>query len=370
MDSILEMSDNKKKFTVFIPSNHGLEQGGWTLESITKKSKTELIEFIQAHILSINIQPDCLQKKEGNLIVETNFIYPNILYSSKGLPYNYSIGLKIMDNQLFINGKEQGNLKLIKTKNGSLYEIIDPLVPPSKSAWELLQSDPEYSLYTQLMIATDSMYTAIFEKANGYKPQDGHSNAQTFQRNSLEKYHFVFKNNKDNDLYVDDLTTWFIPTNKAFHDLGFNSLDDLLNFNKKRGEPEREWQEPISGYAGFYGIRGEFATDTLLDYHHNWGLRFADLPYKQGHMKILVFSNDLPSKSLKTFPIAHYEKLILNGVHKADLYYLFPFISSNNSIKLPNEVHNAILTKQDVLTLNGIIQGVDRILVPDSLNIF
>jgi len=368
-----DLGGSKGLFTVFLPTDEAMQKAGWTTAKIELASSAILLDLLKMHVVTGKVEPNIARDKQGSLLLESLYRLPCCLYTGNKLPYNFSLGVGIRENKLFVNGVDQGGLRFEAAKNGGIYTVNQLMQPPDKTAWERLKEDSQFSLYTQLLEKTDSIYLSIFEQANGYKPQDGHLLAQAYNRMSYMRYHMGAWRDNVGNIFVEDLNTFFIPTNQAFQAAGFSTIDALMAFNKKRGYPRADWQEPTDGYSGFYRVKGEFATDSLLDYHHNWGMRYADQRFRRAGTRILFFTNDFENKAMSSLPVASYSSIeIIDGVltRSESIYLISPFNFGGNTIYLKDSPVAAKVSRPNILTLNGIVHGVDHLLVPKSFSIY
>jgi Secreted and surface protein containing fasciclin-like repeats len=362
----------KGMFTVFRPTDEALTKAGWTASKIDQSSPAVLLELLKLHIVIGKVPPSVLTLKHSSLVLESLYQMACCLYTRNKLPYYFSLGMGIQQNSLIINGTNRGELQFLSATNGGIYNINQLIQPSATTAWEMLKEDPQFSLYTALLEKTDSIYLTIFEQANGYKPNEGHLLAQAYNRISYMRYHMGAWRDNAGDIFVDDLNTFFIPTNQAFQAAGFSTIDDLMQFNKKRGYPVADWQEPVEGYAGFYRVKGEFATDSLLDYHHNWGMRYADQRYARAGTRILIFTNDFGNNALSSLPVASYSKNEGTGgllTRTESIYLISPFNFNNNTVYAKDTAVATKVIRPNLYSLNGVVHGVDRLLVPKNFSI-
>lgn len=371
MDKYLnEIGGSKGMFTILQPTNEAMIQAGWTDIKISNSSSEHLLEFLKKHIVLGKYTPQVLELKQGNVILKSLYEIPDFSYTYNVLPYHFSIALAVQDQNLYVNGLNQSKLQVDIANNGCIYHIHQVLEAPNKTAWEQIKSNPQFSIYSELMEKTDSIYLEVFKKANGYYPYQGHKKAQAYNRISSYNFHMSAWMLPDNTVFVDDLNTFFIPTNQAFLEAGFSNVEDLLQFNKERGYPKVDWEEPEGSYSGFYKIIGGFATDSLLDYHHNWGLLFANPKFSRDDINVSIFSNDFKNPNIKSIPIASYSDLFYSSpgkIVRVESYFLEnPFLFGENRMSLKNGLIISRLVVKDIQSLNGVIHGVDRILINDK----
>ncbi|WP_437918035.1 fasciclin domain-containing protein [Sphingobacterium sp. LRF_L2] len=372
------------KYTILIPENTALQSSGWSETAINAASVESLDAYLKRYVLMGRITESQLLNRGENypavsLLADANLRYANsTLYSGVTYDfYRFHALLGISQNQLIVNGREQGVVQAISTEEATVYPIEHVLALPTKTAWQYLKEDSRFSLYTSLLEYTDNWYKEIFRVANGYAPSEGHALAQTYNRNSAVRYKMTTERSVEGYDFIPVLSTWFIPTNEAFEKAGFHSLDDLIAYNRSRTLPQAVWHIPGGTTASYYRIVGEFATDSLLDNHHNWGRRSASIEFAATSAKwSLFFTNDLRSELLGNYMINYQlQPIYLPGTIGTPLgyegvaqYIPFDIQRTSSAINLQSKETQKIakLVEGDVLTLNGVIHVLDNILAPEG----
>lgn len=372
------------KFTVLVPENEALEAEGWDAATISIADKESLNTLILSLTYWEGISKEDLQTRDDNYPALNLLEYPDLwiyqnaayfIYREPGLvSYCFRAYLSFKNEQLLLNGQAIGNHEGMPATDGYLWPIKQFATKPTQTAIEVLEEDGRFSLYLELMRYTDALYWAIYEDANWYEPWEGSG----YDRDFVEDYNLGLSRRYENWYglpAVATQNTLFIPTNEAFEAAGFSTLQDLISFNEERGLPQAVW-DPMYWE---YGVEGEFATDTLLDLHHNWGRRYAPryagndwMPEEtgaQGRSAVTVFySNDLRDDLLHDF--------MLNGYYTPyyedtkTLFYRMPLTFFNTGAGVVqigvkgSDRPPATVVQKDIPTLNGPIHAVDRLLLP------
>jgi len=372
IDEILgTIGDSKTKYTILVPDNAALQAAGWTMSSVNAASIEALDTLMMKHVFRNRITPEELHDKAGNYQAVSMLDLPTLRYTADNKTYYFRVGLSYDGDALWVNGKPSGNTTPIPAVDGYIWPIKHVLEVPVKTAWEVIRSDNRFSLYVSLLHYTDSAYKALFEAANGHPPAAGHIAEQAYDRNSPLYYGMDYHPPVTGNIpYVENPNTWFIPTNEAFQQAGFHTLEDLVAWNESRNPPWAEWvSNPGTGLTPYYRLVGDFATDTLLDYHHNWGMRIASYEFTRERNATLFFSNDLQQELLANYPVTAYTEITYGYYYPqrgTTNFYFMPFVfPGNNQIRVKGASGPAAtLIDKDINTLNGVIHAVDRLLLP------
>lgn len=372
MENVIKSAGNSKdQYTVFVPSNAAWTDASWTEEKIRRASPEELQRILEPHIVRTNLIHLVDVTRPGNVFVYSLSQHPTIKYTASLHPYRHIIAIDWNKERLFINGEEHGEKFPVLASDGCVWGTNKILETPQLTAWETLKRDPRFSIYTGLLERTDREYVEIFKQANGHYPDFEDDVERPYARHTPDRLGMMIRQAYSGELFVTDLNTFFIPTDDAFRKAGFASVDDLIAFNVERGYPSVTWQDSgdLNG-SGFYRIVGEFATDTLLDFHHNWGFRFADAPYRREGHRNLFYSNDLRNEVVYDFPVGSLNIQYFTergGFVRAETdYYKMPFVFENNLIKIPNTEVSSEWIEDNIVTLNGVLHGVKNLLLPEG----
>ncbi|WP_345209690.1 fasciclin domain-containing protein [Mucilaginibacter gynuensis] len=364
MDSILKAQTiGKTNFTLLVPANAAMETAGYNLQTIQSMEPKMLDSLLLYHTLRNNVTPQDITGKADNFIAPTLLIHPQFILSSlrNSIPYNYRQQLQVKDGKMYVNGKVGGTGKYQPAANGGMW-FIDKVIPrPAKSLLQLVEEDGRFNLLLQIMRYTDEQWNKIVTDANGY------SNKPAF---SLRFAWQVMPVNTEPIKIVQ--TTLFLPTDDAFKAAGFNTLQDLVDFNKRRGLPYWGLNEFGSG-----DVIGNFATDTLLNYHMNWGKTF-NIPKEYNASRVaqnapIIFSNVMTNAVLSNYLITGGVKYGTNEDPEDPEYYMpFDFAKDASGIKVKvkrAEFTPARVIDADIPAINGSLNAVDHLLIPKGFKI-
>lgn len=374
VDSILAArGGTRAHYTLLVPTNEALAAAGWDAAKVNASSASSLNTLLLPYVFRSRIAQEQLQTKQESYRAVSLYDYPDLRYTEKDSTYFFQVGLAWDEQALKVNGKSVGLETPIPATDGYIWPINTTLEPPSKTAWQTLKEDGRFGLYTALLEYTDAQYKQLFTDANGYPPEAGHPGEQVYNRNSPLLYDLENHVTSRSALpYAGALNTWFIPTDEAFAAAGFHTLADLIAFNTQRGLPRTAWYFPEDpSQAPFYRVVGEFATDTLLDYHDNWGMRVAGYDLTRSRNATLFFSNDLQQETLGHYPVSAYTEI--------EYGYWYPLVGTTTYHYMPLEfptagslrvkgatASSATIIEPDIYTLNGVIHVVDHLLIPSK----
>ncbi|SEL99659.1 Fasciclin domain-containing protein [bacterium A37T11] len=396
----------QEKYTVLAPGDAAMKEAGWSAESIASATAETLDTVLMAHVFYGRITKEVLALRNESYQAVGLLEYPGLDYGYHSLldgegfdTYRFQAMIALSGDHLLINGLEFTHGAPVLTADGYIWPLDGIVKAPKMTAWEFLKHDSRFSLYVGITEYTDSLYDAIFTQANGYHPEQGQMYAQFQERVGYGLWPWnAYGHNKP---VVSNLNTFFIPTDDAFYQAGFQSLQDLISFNERRGLPKVEWFVPMSN-NGFYRVIGEFATDSLLDYHHQWGLRYGGYgslnPYLirydylnwnsttyglyydgaylvSGPLPVL-YSNDLRQELFDVravYNIQSYSNIqsntVIFGLTNTAVHYI-PFQVAGGGaepIRLSPKGAaggTATIVDKDITTLTGVVHVVDHLLLP------
>lgn len=375
MDSIVRArGGTRAHYTLLIPTDAAWAASGWDAARVSSSIPAALDTLLMPYVFRSRITKEQLEGRNVSLRLASLYGYEDIRYSVKDSAYYFQAALDFRGGLLRVNGRPAGRIEPIATTDGYIWPIDHTLELPVKTAWAVLREDDRFSLYTGLMLYTDSLYRAIFQQANGYPPEQGSAAARQYIRNGPSFYDLdVQPGSAGSKPIVRSLNTWFVPTDAAFAEAGFHTLADLVSFNQARGVPRTEWYFPPGlGQTPFYRIVGEFATDTLLDYHHNWGMRVGGFNFTRERNATLFFSTDLRKELLDGYPVSAYTEIRLGSqyplIGKTTYHYMpleFPAMGQVRP-KGMAAMPSVTISMPDKYTLTGVIHAVDRLMVPEG----
>ncbi|EDM35169.1 hypothetical protein PBAL39_16846 [Pedobacter sp. BAL39] len=347
MNSIIEKRGVQAPLTLLIPTDAAFLADGLTLDVINTTSPDLLDSLLLYHVISQDIEPRALSQRTENLVgitmLENTYLrLPGFENQYQTDPYLYRHYLGMSGNDLLINGKKADAQTPTVTKNGTIWPIGHLLKKPTKTMMQVLEEDGRFSMYVGIMTLTDQLWTDasydFYPRSSPFKP----------------------------GLIVDPIgwgpniifRSIFAPTDEAFHEAGFHSVDDLMALNNRVPLPylnEETFEMVGTGYV----------TDTLLTMHR-WGKLFkqADGWGYGTETPDIFYSNDLNNTLLTDYP------LTTKGYTGSlpIVYAQFDF-SKNAEGKVTMKVKGsaapaATVIEGDINTLMGPIHVVNRLMPP------
>ncbi|WP_316841701.1 fasciclin domain-containing protein [Pedobacter gandavensis] len=349
MDAILKIKGAKTPLTVLAPSNEAFIADGLTLEKINEMPAALLDSILLYHTLTGNYNPDDFNGREDSFIAKTILenpflkVKPAISGYSLADPYFYIQALKLNGKSLFINGKSAGESAPIQAKNGVLWPINKVLHKPTKTIYDVLKDDGRFGMYVELNERAD----AWFQELTSYSIQ--HDFTEGLVVSTAGDYNIIFN-------------SIFAITDEAFHQAGFQTVDELLELNNRNPLPYMDWDT--------YSVKGAFATDSLMAYHR-WGTSFApNDPNYGGGVKNPnnFYTNDLNNVLLSDYT------LVTSSYYGTVTYFKMPLDFGKEGTQVTVKVKGsdqpaAKITEGDINTLMGPIHVVDRLILPKGFKL-
>ncbi len=342
MNSIIEKRGSNAPITLLVPSDAAFTADGMTLEVINNTSPALLDSLLLYHTLSAAVNPKDLSERGENTIgislLENTHIqvkgYDNQYQTD---PYFYRQYINVSGNELLINGKKSGGSAVTLAKNGTFWPIDHVLKKPEKTMLQALQDDGRFGMYIEIMTKTDMLWD---EAMMGAVDRDRFPKGLSIDDNYL-----IFK-------------SIFAPTDEAFHQAGFKTVDDLMALNNRNPLPYFDWDT-------YEQVGTGYATDTLLTMHR-WGRIFKERDgWGPGDDNPDSFySNDLNNKLLSGYA------LTTSGYSGTIPIMYVPFDFGKNeagqvTVKVKSSAHSAAtIVEGDINTLMGPIHAVNRLMPP------
>lgn len=360
MDGILKAAGNSKsEFTILAPSDEALENGGYNRQKLQSMEPKDLDSLLMFYTLRNRITAADLSGKADNYIaVSLRGLSPVRISVTLGSPeaYFYKHHLQLKDGKTYVNGRLAGAGKSLEARDGAIWFLDQLIDRPTQSIMQVLEADERFSLLLGILQRTDEQYGQIIKEATGF---EGGRTPFFF------KFGWKPGGRSPNELAV---TTLFLPTNDAFKAAGFNTLEDLEEFNRRMGLPRY-----IKNDQGSMEMMGDFATDILLNYHTDWGKVFITARYnyqvRSSSSNVPVFySNVMSNQILSSYVIAG--ALRLDSPTGPDGEYYMPLDFSKDAsgriqVRVKDaEAMPATVTAADIYTLMGPIHAVDHLLIP------
>lgn len=361
MESRLKtIGDAKSTFTILIPSDAAMESAGFTSQKILDMQVKDLDSLMMFYTLKGRITAQDLESKADNYIGASLLTKPGIRVSltqstavnlNDVVPYYYQQRLQVKDGKTYVNGKLVGTGKFVAAKDGYVWLLDQTITKPDKTILEVLKADGHFTLLLNILQYTDDQYAKILRAGMVF------TGARV---GFIKRYNWAIAP----PLYPGEKslvnlirTTALLPNDEVFKNAGFNSLDDLNSFNLKRGLPRITKDQFGRNIAV-----GNFATDSLLFYHLDFGAG-VNFGFNSNEMTNAVMSNYLVSF-----------KSPLAGEGYISSYMPFDFsrdASGRVQLKV-KEVPDgtaATIVVADIPTLMGPMHVVDRFLTPKGFKL-
>lgn len=366
MDSVLNGNTN---YTLLVPDDEALLAGGYTAARIDAMTPLQADSLIKYYTLRGNINRQALTSAGGNIMGVSYFANEKYVISSyyygNHQPgntqydlYYYRHYLNVENGRLLVNAIPRGNADhAIEALNGYIWPIDNLLpLPVDMDFYTYAGSDPKFSIFFKLQTKLDELhdftYRKIYIENFGFDPggwgwvdwrRAEYSQIKSFQPYSSGRM----------SAYLDMM---FIPVNDAFAKIGFNNVDEIMQWNELNAPPAiidfDTWDVTVG-----------FPSDTILAYH--WDFGRDNLP-STGNGKVqaaktsVFFENDLRNEYLSDYVLNH-----STGYPP----YIMPFsfgktADGKTTVKVKNSNYPEATILETIYTVMGPVHVVDRLLIP------
>ncbi|MBN9382412.1 MAG: fasciclin domain-containing protein [Chitinophagaceae bacterium] len=379
-DRLRSLSDGKSMFTILAPGDAAMERAGLTLQTIQSMEVKDLDSLLMFYTLRERITVAQLEDKPDNYIAISLLSNPALkvprfitgtpsLYESE--PYFYRQHLQVKDGKTYVNGKVAGAGISVAAKDGYLWLLDQTVTKPVKTLLEVVEADGRFTMLLAILRYTDGQYNQIWKDATGSNNSRRNSTDKSFsKRFGWELSPPPRLQPRVPNLYKNTL---LLPTDEAFRNAGFNSLADLQQFNIDRSLPRKildRWGYPV--------MSGNFATDTLLDYHINWGNLLngmtRDVSARSGTNAPFFYSNVMSNAVLGNYVVTG-KWTGSNEEGLPDPNYYMPLDFSRDAsgkilVKVKgSEAPAATVVDADIYSIMGPIHAIDHLLIPKGFKI-
>lgn len=383
IEKTLATQDPNYVISLFLPDNAAMEAVGLNSNTIRVTPVLLLDSIVRVHTILKQILPEALTLQSGNLMVQSlysdsRFSEENVATYNEKYPYRHY--LTIEEGNLLLNGRVSGTASACRVlKGATVFPINRVLKKPEKSIRQVLYEDGRFSMFLAIRRHNDSLYNAIL---GGFDP--------VVHEGTFDKRYVV-----NNDHYIEvrpmldylstvnyrynsfegfverrevSARTLLAPTDAAFHQAGFNSLNDLIALNDRA--------IPYS-YDGYSAFSGYLPTDSILNYHF-WGCSTAvvhlviegkELDINRPPIENFVLhANDLTKPFMKDLKVSWNE----GAVYDHSLRNPLEFSVSGQSIQVKvkgSDAAAATILEKDIETYNGLIHVLDRLLIPKGFKL-
>jgi uncharacterized surface protein with fasciclin (FAS1) repeats len=311
-------------YTILVPSDSAMMAAGLTAAVINSLSIDSLHKIVGYHlILGLYGDSSVLDNDTLTALLPSLRRDPSSVPEGPGqsgfAPVYYQQNLYIWNRgALYINGIASGAGRPVKASNGWIYQINRVIFAPSQSVWSLLQSRPELSLYVAAIRLVDSINTYNYVYGQVY---DSALFSNVYHYN-VPTYPYPVLTN----------VTVLAPTNDAFAQAGFHTVDDLRNLALQ--------SLPAGG--------GFDALDSVLKGHY-------------------LFEPTYPPLFYQDFL---YSPVINNGIYNTNNWSVLLFSGSNGTVSVQwnPSVAPALLPAgtTPLMATNGVIYEIGQLFYPHN----
>ncbi|RFZ95478.1 hypothetical protein D0C36_08130 [Mucilaginibacter conchicola] len=341
------------KYTLLVPTDAVMQAAGYTADAISKMAVNDVDSLVSYYTIRVKLTKADLQLNGANL--EGVSLHPRADLLTKdgtvnyNAPYYYRHYLGIDGNKLLVNSIPSGDADAaIEATNGSVFPISRLIPVPTKSFVGALEADQRFSMFLEVTRRTDlehnKQYNDLYMENYGFEPGDDY-------RRKLYPTEFDIRPGVSVPI-----TMMFAPTNDAFKAAGFNTVEDVLEWNKRAKPMEFDWNIGEPTDAGF-------PSDTVLNYHWDFGrqnLPYTNMGKDPAPKPTLFFSNDLRNDLLGNYLI-NYD---VNYVKYLMPYTFTTTADSKVQMQIKGSAATPATVTETINTLMGPIHVVDRLLVP------
>lgn len=370
---ILKEKGPKLTLTVFAPDDAAMQNAGLSASIIDQMPVEQLDSMVMFYTVIGNVTEDEIGMRSDNFVAKTMLSKPGLYarhYEGSDLGdidlYYYRHHLSINDGQLFANGLSTGALNYQPATNGGLFVMGKTVERVSKTMMEVLMEDGRFTMFLEAMRLTDEMFldkiASDIEPLFGYRPEPEEiKSGYAYERKYYEKGLTV-----DPDLGYPQpnitISTVFAPTDEAFRKAGFQTLEDIRQFNIERGTAMFD--------ENTFQATGGYPMDTIFSYHRDWGRVDAtkDPSYGIAADNATIFYSNVLNASLNNYMVN------IGGTAQAIFAYKMPFDFSRNNSKIEMHIRGSeqlpiSLIETDINTLNGPVHVVDELFLPKGFKI-
>lgn len=366
------LSTGKNMFTILALSDAALDQKGYTEQVLMTMDISELDSLLMFYTLHQRITKEDLTNRQDDYTAISLLNRPGIraarfLNGTPGTfvsdPYYYRQHLQVKDGKTIVNGKVVGTGLSITARNGYIWLLDQMIIKTEKTVLETIETDGRFTMLLGIIRETWKLHDSIYNAAWGAPPKENPTSTDFYL-----SYGWMITPDEEFGTNAGPnitFSTFFLPTDDAFRAVGFNSVADLMAFNRRRGLPYFDWNT--------YTMVGLIATSQMLDYHLNWGLVVNKVYPIYLNGTIVFYSNMLTSSTVANYPIM--PKLgDPNGSEPDGAYYMPYVFREDGAGKIQLNVKNAeapaaTIVNADINTLMGPIHVVDRLLLPKGFKI-
>ena len=249
-----QLSENTG-YTIFAPTDSAFNASGVTAQLISSMPLNDLRKLITLHLAIGAVDKPALENTVTGVGLNT-LNQDTVPTTNNGTTIRVTQIYARMAGSVYLNGDAKGVIKtIIKASNGYIYPISGIIKQfESTNLLDAIKSDPDLSLYYEAVIIGDSVRQA----------------GLGFEDKSITDVNILGN-------AASFMPTILAPTNKAFHDAGFNTVDDIRQF-------------ATGGYVGY-----DLETFTYFIYSKLDSVLERHVLYRSGNLSasVRIFYSDL-----------------------------------------------------------------------------
>lgn len=368
---------NKFLFTVFVPSDAAMIASGLNEAAIEQMQVADLDTLMMFYTTVGQITEQEITARNDNFIVKTMLDQPGLrvkfydsnLDNQQGYDlyyFRHYVGVK--SDQLLVDGKPVGKLNYAPAINGGIYFMEKTIQKTLKTALETLKEDGRFTIFLESQRLLDELYLdkigSDLEPLFGYIPDHeeikvNYAYNRLYMENGWGLDRPIYEGYIGPNVQV---STFFAPTDAAFKAAGFESLADVIRFNKERMDVRFD--------DNTFSAVGGFPMDTIFSFHRDWGRIKApqDPAYGKPANNATVFYSNVLNATLNNYLVN------AGGNPPIEYAYFMPleFATAGNAIRVKvkeSEFPAATIVDTDIKSLNGPIHVVDHLLIPKGFKL-
>ncbi|WP_343744872.1 fasciclin domain-containing protein [Chitinophaga sp.] len=319
MDSVI--ADGAwQAYTLLAPTDDAFAKAGITADKVKDMQVEDLDTLLFYHVLDSWLSGDQLKKLTGSNNMRSLLRRTDLPGFYSNDPYIYAQYLGYHDGKLMINGKPY-TLKPLEAINGTIYVLDAVLNKPEQDMYDYLANNPEFTYLMEAFRISDSIYQLSWKQ-----PRMTDLLKTTAQYKSF---------------------TLFAPTNRAFQQSGFNTVDDLRQRALLYDVGDSYYNDNM------YYVSPTTSLDSVLSANH-LDFNAAMKP----NYPLVLFSNDLTDNAM----LAGFQIRPGSTYHEGPQFIRLSFANNAGSImvkQLGSSLPARKLVTTDLLFRNGVIHVID-----------
>jgi uncharacterized surface protein with fasciclin (FAS1) repeats len=398
IEAKLAARDADYRFTLFLPGNAAMETAGWNAARISRASKHELEQLVSYHVSPVQLIPGAIALQTGNIELETMLTEPDyntmrrtgLSYFKAAGPFRYDLG--IVEGQVRINNRQAGVVsESAVLRKASVFPISRVLQKPRKSTRQVLVEDGRFTLFLAIRRYNDSLYSVLsagrpsrtvsvsYEQNQYVLGVNTSQNVKGINQplpmlDYLSDTNYLYNHRRSTFIITKEIyqVTILAPTDEAFHKAGFHTLDDLVAFNHRATLPVPQDPGrclPTDSILNHHFFGSNIRASENVTYNSNLGSYYAGIFGPDPPM--LLYSNELRNEWVGN-PVYRYfgTPQAHDLTHAADPLDFTLQGGEAVRVKVRGSAYEpATIIEKDIETYTGVIQVLDRLLIPPGMKL-